>query len=264
MKQRRTRFALDLHTAVTAFAGATLFLFPRASAALWPWPLPPLAARFMGALFVGGAVCSLVCLRAPTRRDTFVLVWLALGDALIVLTGLLAIAGVGRTAALVGFLVFFAALASLLCLAALTGEGAASSPPLPAALLRLLRGFFAIHLLVVLPVGVVMFFAPAWAQPLWPWKMTPLNIRLIGSFFFGAAFISTWALGESSAQSLRAVLALYTTFASLATLAALMHFGLFDPARITTWAFFALYVFVAAGSALLLRQLPSETAAASR
>jgi len=130
------------------------------------------------------------------------------------------------------------------------GSSAARTP-----VARALRWFFFVHLLVVLPVGVSMFFLPGWAQPLWPWRMTPINVRLIGSFFLGAAFISLWALRQSNAESVRAVLSMYAVFATMATVASVMHFALFDPARPATWAFFALYCFVAIGSALFLLRL---------
>ncbi len=262
MNVRIARAALVVHTVVTAVAGVTFFLSPGSAAALWPWPLPPLAARFMGALFLGGAVCSAVCLRAAAGRGVRVLAWLAVGDGLIALTALIGPAPIEPAPGTAGFVAFFAALAGLLAIGATAGSRAASPWPVPDALLRVIRGFFVLHLLVVLPVGAAMYLAPDWAQPHWPWKMAPINVRLIGSFFFGAAFISAWALYQSGVPTLRAILALYTTFATAATVAALIHVGLFDPARRTTWAFFALYVFVAAGSAWLLRLLGQAPRAA--
>jgi len=245
------RTSLWLHSLVMVIAGGLFFLFPRAGAALWPWTPPPLAARFMGALFLGGAACSLVFLRRPESRAWFVLMLLATGDVLVALSGVLGIREIELSGATLGFLAYFGVFALLLAVAALAmkhekaGAAATAGP-------TLLRAFFFVHLLVVLPVGVSMFFLPGWAQPLWPWPMTPINVRLIGSFFFGAAFISAWALRQPHVQSLVAVLVLYAVFAASATLAALLHLALFDPARPVTWAFFALYVFVAAGSAAFL------------
>ena len=254
MNRRTLRVVLWLHTLAMGIAGCLFFLFPTQASTLWPWVLPALAARFVGSLFLGGAVCSLVCLRAHATNSLFVIVLLAVGDLLIALTGLLGIAAIGFTPAMIGFLAFFLGTALLVVATVLPPSLAAPAPTGPP-VTRMLRGFFFIHLLVVLPVGLSMYFLPAWAQPLWPWKMTPINVRLIGGFFFGAAFISAWALRRHDAQALRPTLALYATFATLATVAAVMHFALFDPARLTTWAFFALYVFVATGSALFLLRL---------
>lgn len=248
------RAVLWLHTLVMGLAGVVFFIFPGEAATIWPWVLPPLAARFMGSLFLGGAACSLICLRSHDERGSFALILLAVGDLLIALSGLLGIAETGVTPRMIGFLAFFLGTALLLMLTVLPAiPGATSSSGAPPA--RALRGFFLVHLFVVLPVGLSMYILPSWAQPLWPWQMTPINIRLIGSFFFGAAIISIWALRLRSGESLRPVLALYAIFASLATIASLIHFRLFDPARTVTWAFFALYVFVAGGSWLFLLQL---------
>jgi hypothetical protein len=245
------RAVLRAHTLVMGLAGLALYLLPREAAALWPWTLPPLAARFMGSWFLGGAACSLVFLRARDGRGVFVLVLLALGDALIASAGLLGIREVGPTPAMLGFLAFFTVAAVLLTVTALPVAGAsARADGTPRT--RGLRAFFVIHLLVVLPVGTAMLFFPGWAQPLWAWKMAPINVRLIGSFFFGAAFISAWAARQRAIESLRPTLVLYAMFSTAATIAALLHFDLFDAARRVTWLFFALYVFVAVGSGVLL------------
>ncbi|HJY77046.1 MAG TPA: hypothetical protein VKE95_10455 [Burkholderiales bacterium] len=243
------RSVLWLHTALMGIIGLLFFVFPGESAGVWPWPLPPLAARFMGSLFLGGAACSFACLRSHDERGLFVMVLLGVGDALIASSGLLGAGDIGFMPRMTAFLAFFLGVGLLLVLTFLQSirapAGAHQAPST-----RLLRGFFLVHLLVVLPVGVSMFFFPSWAQPRWPWQMTPVNVRLIGTFFFGAAFISAWALRQRSAEPLRPALALYAVFATLATVASIIHFGLFDPARMTTWAFFALYGFVAIGSSV--------------
>ena len=247
MSAQRLGNLLWIHTLALGIGGLLFFLLPKESATFWPWPLPQLAARFLGSLFVGGAVCSLVLARARDDRGWFVLVLLAAGDLLIALIGLLALPDIGLTPAMLGFLLFFAGLAVLLALTVLPAIRVAvdhTGTPTP----RALRAFFLVHLLLVLPVGVSMYCQPSWAQSLWPWTMSPTNVRLIGSFFFGAAFISIWASRQRFREELQPTLALYAVFATLATIASLIHLNLFDPARIATWAFFALYVSVATGS----------------
>ena len=252
--RRRLSAGLWTHTVITGLAGLLFFFLPGESAKVWPWPLPPLAARFMGSLFVGGAACSMACLRARHTEGLLVMVLLGLGDTLIALSGLFAIGTVGVTPSMIFFLAFFLGIALFLAIVFLPEAGTkvtAQGSPVRGSL----RTFFFIHLLVVLPVGFAMFLFPDWAQSYWPWKMTPINVRFIGAFFFGAAAISVWALCQRSEEIVRPVLVLYAVFATLATVASLIHIGLFDPARLVTWAFFALYVFVAAGSWLFLWQL---------
>ena len=247
MKNRVLSYVLGLHTLLIGILGIAFFLFPKESATLWPWMFPPLAARFMGSLFIGGAVCSAVNLRLGKSHGVFVMALMGVGDSLIALTGVFAIGEIGLTPALILWLAFFFGTALLLIAAALLaarGMPEAEGIAKP----RSLRRFFLIHLAVVLPVGLTMFFIPLWAQPLWPWMMSPINVRFLGAFFLGAAFISMWCLRQRSWLTVLPALALYAAFATTATVASLIHFSLFNPARITTWAFFGLYVFVAAGS----------------
>jgi len=49
-------------------------------------------------------------------------------------------------------------------------------------------------------------------------------------------------------QAIQPLVGLYAVFTTFATIASIIHFRLFNPARIATWAFFALYVFVAIGA----------------
>lgn len=244
------RFALWAHTLVMGCAGLALFLLPRDIATLWPWTLPPLAARFMAALFLAGAICSLQCLFQRDARTLFVMVLLAVGDALIVLAGLLSLDEIGHTPRTVGLLAFFAivaaALAFLLLPAARAATNAAGTP-----ISRAMRVFFALHVLVVLPTGAAMMFLPGWAQTRWAWQMTPVNVRLIGSFFLGAAIVSAWVLRERFVESVRPVFVLYGTFSTLATIASILHLNLFDSERPVVWAFFGLYLGVASAAWIL-------------
>ena len=50
------RTFLWLHTAAAGLAGLALYLLPAAAGAVWPWPLPALAARFVGSLLIAAAI----------------------------------------------------------------------------------------------------------------------------------------------------------------------------------------------------------------
>jgi len=93
-----------------------------------------------------------------------------------------------------------------------------------------------------------MYLGPGLAQHLWPWPLSPVNVRLLGAFFVGASILSIWSLRQRYWQAIRPLVTLYAVFTTLATLASILHFSLFSPGRIATWAFFALYLFVALGA----------------
>jgi hypothetical protein len=47
-------------------------------------------------------------------------------------------------------------------------------------------------------------------------------------------------------------------FATAATVASVIHFNLFEPSRLITWVFFALYIFVATGGWYFLTRYPAR------
>jgi hypothetical protein len=50
---------------LTSLTGAVLFVAPQpAGQSYWPWPLTPLVARYLGALFIGVAVGAALCARS--------------------------------------------------------------------------------------------------------------------------------------------------------------------------------------------------------
>jgi hypothetical protein len=126
--------------------------------------------------------------------------------------------------------------------------GGPRGPGLPPALLA----FFAIHLALVTPVGLAMFLVPETVGDLWPWPLTTVNVRLVGSIFIGSIPVSALAIGARSWRDVRPTLAAYGVFATLALAAVGVHFALFDPGLLRTWLFIALYAFVAAGSIIAL------------
>ena len=248
MKVQRIKIGLWLHTFITIFAGISLFLFTKTFGLLWPWALPPLAARFMGSLLIGGAVCTALAALAPEPLPVMGPALLGLGDLLIASVGLLDIGEIGFTGRMIVWLVLFIGTASLLWILFLLYNHQASEGDDQQPLTRGLRIYFKIHLAVVIPVGLTMYLAPTLAQHLWPWSLSPINVRLLGAFFVGASILSAWSLRQKDWRAVRPLVALYAVFTTLTTLASILHFNLFNPGRMITWAFFALYIFVALGA----------------
>jgi hypothetical protein len=101
---------------------------------------------------------------------------------------------------------------------------------------------------LVAPVGLLMYLAPEVAQRFWPWTLPPINVRLIGSIFVATAVLTLWALRQRAWEEVRPRVVAGGMFATLALIASLLHFDLFDPGRLVTWLFVALYAIVAAGA----------------
>lgn len=248
MRNTLVRSVLWLHTLVASLAGLGLYLFPKTFGPLWPWTLPPLAARFMGSLFIGGAVCTALAALSPEPIPVEGPALLGIGYLLIFSVGLLDAAETRWTSGMLTWQALFIfiglALIGLPFLHGRSESQAENGPGLP----RDLRRYFKIHLAVVLPVGLTMFLLPAVGQKLWPWGLSIINVRLLGAFFVGASILSIWCLRQRSWQAVQPLVGLYAVFTTLATWASILHFSLFNPSRLVTWLFFALYLFVGIGA----------------
>jgi len=248
MRIQLIKIGLWLHTTLTVLAGISLFLFPKTFGPLWPWALPPLAARFMGSLLVGGGICTALAALTSEPLPVEAPALLGLGDLLIVSVGLLDIGEIGFTAKMLIWLAAFIGTTLLLEVLLLLGGLRVDRENDQARLPRGLRRYFLIHLSVVIPVGLTMYLLPALGQRLWPWGLSLVNIRLLGAFFMGASILSMWSLRQKSWHDVQPLMGLYAVFTTLTILASIIHFNLFNPGRIITWLFFALYLFVAIGA----------------
>lgn len=255
MEQQLLRAGLWLHTLLVGVCGLALYLAPASAVLLWPWMLPPLAARFVGSLLLASALDTGIAAAAPSAPTIAgsLLMGVSL-YGLIALTGVLALGDLGISTMLVLWLAVFGALAVLSagCLLSLIGldtELASAQPQTP-----LLRGLLLVDCVLVAPVGLLMYIAPAIARRFWPWDMPPINIRLIGSIFVATMILSLWALRQRGWEQVRPSVAAGGAFATLALIASVLHFSLFDPSRLVTWIFLFLYAIVSLGGILVLVQ----------
>ncbi len=248
MRRQMIKVVLWFHTTIMTLAGLSLFIFPKTFGIFWPWALPPLAARFMGALLIGGGVCTALAALAAGPIPVEGAALLGVGDLLIVSVALLNKGEISFSGNTIIWLTVFTGMALLLLSLPLlrgrqmTGEGDQLSP------MRGLNRYFLIHLAVVIPVGLTMYLIPGVGQKLWPWKLSLINIQLLGAFFVGASILSFWSLRQRNWHMVLPLIGLYAVFTTLATLASIIHFNLFNARSVITWLFFALYIFVALGA----------------
>lgn len=234
--------------------GAALFVFAESVATLpaarsgnaWPWPIGPLALRFVAAGLLAAAVmCLLTSLRpdAPTLAAFGTLA--AIPSSLFLLhaavnvgrvdwsrplasvwLALLAIAFVGGTA-----LAFLARRRAVL-----------TSPPLPPTPVAAQRVNRFISVLTAL-VGSVLFLLPDLGRSLWPWDLgNSVNVQLLGGLFLAVAASALWVWRQPSWYGYDLQYAAAGTFAAVALVASFMHWGLFVAKPITSLLFVATYL----------------------
>src|SRR5262245_10884595 len=111
MKTSIIRSILWAHTAIAGAAGLVFYLAPGAAASWWPWPLPGLAARFVGALLISGAVYSGLTAMARTSLPVAGMLLTASGYSLIALVAILHGDELRWTTALIGWAAIWAVVA---------------------------------------------------------------------------------------------------------------------------------------------------------
>jgi uncharacterized membrane protein HdeD (DUF308 family) len=76
---------------------------------------------------------------------------------------------------------------------------------------------------VMLAAGVLLLIAPGVADDIWPWALSPLTSRAIGSFLFGVGLAALIAARDDDPLSFRGAALAYTALGLLELLALNLH-----------------------------------------
>lgn len=217
-----------------------------------PWLVPPLHARFLGAVYLSAGVMLASGLVARRQRDVRAMVILVtLWTGALLVLSLFHLEEFDAHHKPVWF--WFGAyivypLAGIWSLRAHRSEGAdPSGTALPAWARRCLRAQGAAAVLL----SLLLLLAPAAMVSAWPWKISPLLAQVYSAPFF-AYGVCSWLLarGRSWPES-RIVVRGAGVLAVFALAASLMHRNLFDAARVSTWVWFGALALAAALSGTL-------------
>jgi hypothetical protein len=77
----------------------------------------------------------------------------------------------------------------------------------------------------MLGVGLALFIAPTEGATVWPWTLTPLTARAVGSFLCGFAIAAALAARENDLDRLRGSAYSYAALGALELLAVAVHSG---------------------------------------
>ncbi len=91
--------------------------------------------------------------------------------------------------------------------------------PLPEAL----RALLALQGLTMVVVGAALFAAPARADEIWPWPLSPLTARAVGAFVLGFGVSALHAVIENDRYRFRGAAYAYTVLGALQLLALAIH-----------------------------------------
>ena len=212
---------------------AVLGLFtPAYLASIFTWlELPPLHARFVGAIYAFGAVFMAGCLVARYQAEVRWAVQL-IG----IWTGMLFIISLLNLSAFDFSLrpvqIWFASYILYPIIAlwmTLQQSPTRKSEELPGlALAGWARGFFVLQGILFSVLAGLLFFAPAFMTALWPWKVTPVLAQMYAgpllSFGLGSLLFSR----QKKRLGVRAILPGMLVFTATTVIISFLHFNLFS------------------------------------
>ena len=210
-------------------AGILLFIGAGETDRFFSWTIePPLTAAFLGAaywaafLLLGWAARQREWAMARTAvPPVFVIAVLLLVATLVHLDRF----DLDSVFGWFWLIVYLAVVPLLAFLVARQVRAAGRVPPGTRPLPGWLRAALLAQAIAMLGVGVTLFVAPIDGATLWPWVLTPLTARAVGSFLCGFAVAAAFAARENDLDRLRGPAYSYAALGALELLAVALHSG---------------------------------------
>lgn len=216
-----------------AAAGLSLFLLSEQTSHFFAWTIqPPITAAFLGGGYLAVTTALGLALREANWASVRVGVWVvATGLVSILIASLLHLdkfhlhSPIWTAQAWAwSWLTLYVALVPGLMAAlwAQWRQPATTPGPGPALPLGLRLGQWTLGGLMVV-MGAALFVAPASAEQLWPWLLTPLTARMVGSFYLAIGVSLFAAARENDYARIRVASFAYLVFALLELITVLRY-----------------------------------------
>jgi len=230
------------------WVGAWGFFVPAEVTRALPWPVPPLRARFIAAIYLAGLLAMVQSVRATRIAAVRIPIALAaLWTGALLFASLLHVSefdfakpqvwfwmGAYAVFPLWGAWLYFRS----------GGAGAAARSRRPDLLLVAVA-------VVCLLLAAALLLVPADMVRVWPWKLPPLLATIYAGPFFAYGVSALMLAREAEAEARRIVLTSMLAFTVLVVLASLLHLKLFNFGGPAAWVWFG--ALVAVGAALAWR-----------
>jgi len=211
----------------------------------WPWPIGPLAVRFLAAAFLAWSTAGLLLAwRGDGPTAVAIATVLTIGSAFLLLHLALNLTSIDwhKPLAVVWFgllvMIFLIGAAVSVLLRLVTRL---SAPPLPPTPRTALFVDISIGLLTIVVGGTMLLF-PARAQHYWPWDLAnTTNVQFLGALFSAVGVSIAWVALQPSWYGYDILYFTAGTFALVALVASFMHWGLFAIHPILSWVFVVVY-----------------------
>ncbi|MBV8196957.1 MAG: hypothetical protein JO263_02385 [Candidatus Eremiobacteraeota bacterium] len=223
-----------------------------------PFAVPPLHARFLGAMYLSGAVGLTLNLMAREWAEVRVITtMLAIWTGMLGLVSLVRFAAFDWSRAQVWFW-FFAYICFPLVAAWITwcqrtetnGHAGRALPPG-------IRTYLLVQGILATLLAVVLLLAPAFMKTVWPWAISPLLTQLYGAPFLSYGLGSIYAARQRTWSEVRTVVAVILVFALSVLGASIVHARSFNFHSLAAWIWFGGFtvasLFLLVRSAIVLR-----------
>ncbi len=206
-------------------AGVPLFLGTEQTDLYFAWTIkPPITAAFLGAAYWASCILELQSARQRLWAHARLAVPAVLAfTALMLLATLLHIDrfhlnspnAVARGVTWAWLAIYLGVPPATLVLLVLQLRVPGGDPPRLAPLPAWMRLVFAVHAVVMLAIGVALLLAPRTSAVLWPWMLTPLTARAVGSWLVGLGVAAAAAFRENDFARVRVGFHTYALLAAL-------------------------------------------------
>jgi hypothetical protein len=222
----------DLRAVLAAFAllaltaGILLFGLAEETDRYFSWTIqPPLTAAFLGAAYWSACVLIGWTARQSTWEEAIpALVPVSVIAVLLLATTLIHLDKFDFDSVFGWFwLIVYAGVPPLLALLAWR-QSTVVPVPVPdeprTSIPGILRGLLAWQAVVMSAIGIALWVAPSTEDTLWPWTLTPLTGRAVGSFLIGFAAAAAFAVWDNRLARFHGAAYAYATLGALELLAA--------------------------------------------
>jgi hypothetical protein len=204
-----------------------------------PFLVPPLHARFLGAMYLSGATFMLLCIIAHAWAEVRVVV-----PMISIWTGMLGLVSLfhleafdwSRIQVWVWFLAYigYPLIAAWIAWQQRAQKEHAAGPPLSTAL----RSYLYLQGGIVTLLALSLLVAPTVMTTLWPWKITPILAHIYSAPFLSYGLGSLYAVRQQTWLEIRIVVYATLVFTLGVFIASLLHAELFDFGTLSAWLWF--------------------------
>lgn len=204
-----------------------------------PWQVPPLHARFLGAVYFSAAVLLFGGMLARWYAEVRAMV-----PVISVWTGMLLVVSLFHLDQFdfhhkpVWFWFFAYILYPVLGFWWIWRHRGQDERVAGPALPPWTGGCFRALGTVLVLLALAMLLAPQLVVTVWPWKITPLLVQIYSAPFLAYGLASFMLARQKTWPEVRLVVVGLLVFVSMVLVASILHRGLFTPGRPATWVWF--------------------------